>query len=346
MTRFSWLFAATLAMAAGQLMVATGQFHFGAAAMERSDAPTAIRYLTKATALTPTDRRPWQYLGRAYEFQEDWDRAIEAYNRAIALAPWHAITCLNVGRAERSRFLANRLLHFPSRARAIDALLRSVAANAYALEPRLWGGDLAVRASRFDDAQKFYGSVPADLVPTVPWHRAREAWLSALGNAAAARVERSNGDRLEVRELADAAEAAVAGGRPADAIKYAIDATTRFPHEVRGWEELGYLRHAQGDLAGARTAYQHMAALAPTSLTAQLDLAVIALNSHDLAGAERFSGRALALDPESLDAHVMLARLRAAQGRRAEAITEYEWVLSRAPSHPQAQEELRRLKGG
>lgn len=343
---FAFLLGGYLVLAGGRLMVATGEFHFGAAAMDRSDAPTAIAYLTRTTALTPTDRHPFQYLGRAYEFQEDWDRAIEAYGRAWALAPYHAITALNVGRAERSRYLANRVLHFPSRGRAIDALLRCVAINGYAVEPRLWGGDLAVRASRFDDAQKFYGDFPADLAPTVDWHRAREAWLSALGNGAAARMEREAGDRQEVRQLADAAEASAAAGKLEEALAFVREATTRFPREVRGWEELGYIQHTRGDLAGARTAYQQMATLVPDSLTAQLDLAVIALNSHDLAAAERYAARALHIAPDDLNAHVTLARLRAAQNRRAEAIREYEWVLARSPGHPQAREELRRLQGG
>ncbi len=339
-----WL-ALLLCLKAGSLLVSTAEYHFGAEAVDRGDGITSVGRLQKAVALTPENRHPWQYLGRAYEIRGDLENSLLAYRRALALAPWHAITNLNVGRIDRQSYLGLPLLRHGARDRALDALGRALAASPWMTEPRVWGGELSLDAGRMDLAQHFLGDGPPDVPPTPGWHRVRARWLDATGNARGAALERGRAEDLEGRAVLAGAESALQAGNLGEAARVASDVTRRWPRLAAGWEVLGFVLHAQGQAAGARVAFMHLAQLLPDSITAQLNLATIALNARQPAAAERYLGRAMLIDASHPELHLGLARLRLSQGRREEALGEYRRTLTLAPGHPQAAAELARLEG-
>lgn len=341
--RFGAYLALFLLVAAGRTLVGTANLHWGVAAVDRGDGIASERWLDRAVRLMPANRHAWQYLGRSHEIRGDLDRSLQAYERALALGPWHAITWLNVGRLERQRYLDHRILRHGSRNRAVAALRRCVEANPYLLEPRIWGGELAVDAGRGDDAQALLGAHPPDFPGSARWHRTREHWLLAQGNTRAAAIERGKADEYEGREQLAAAERDLAAGRHAAAIRAVERITARLPRFAPAWELIGFAKHQLRDAAGARAAFMRLGELLPDSLTAQLNLAMLALNANQPAAAERYLRRAEAIAPDGADVHLGYARLRVLQGRRAEAIAAYERCLTLRPEHPEAGPELRRL---
>jgi tetratricopeptide (TPR) repeat protein len=60
-------------------------FHLGIALLRRNRTKEAFRYLTAAVSIRKADWRGYTYLGVAYRLDEDWDKAIAAYRRAIEL---------------------------------------------------------------------------------------------------------------------------------------------------------------------------------------------------------------------------------------------------------------------
>ncbi len=343
--RVGFLLAAFLALTAGRTMLATADLHYAMEAIEnRRDGITSEPRLLRAIAMTPANRHAWQFLGRAREIRDELDGSLEAYEQALRLGPHHAITWLNVGRIERQRYLAHRILRHGSRARAIAALRRCVGANPYALEPRIWGGDLAVGAGRGDEAHAFFGVHPPDMSVSSGWHRARQRWLTALGNTRAAGLEGAKADELEAREALAPAEDALRHGRHDEAGRIAAEVGRRWPRFAPAWELLGFVRHQLGDATGARAAFIRLGELLPDSLTAQLNLAVLAINARQPDAAERYLRRAAAIAPDAPEVHLGLARLRASQGRRTDAIAAYERCLQLRPDHPEAAAEQQRLR--
>ena len=337
------LLALFLALQAGRWLVATGYYHFGADCVDRGDGGNGAKWLDRAVRVEAGERHIWQYLGRAYELQRDWNRSLDAYTKALGLAPYHSIAWLNVGRIERERYRAFPLLRHGARDRAVKALLRAVEANPYVLEPRIWGGELALDAGSAREAWRFLGDAPADIGRSADWHRLRARWLEGQGNRRAAALEREKMDAIESGLAIAEAERALDGGRVAEAEKLAREVTRRWPSFPGGWQTLGFILHGQGRAAEARECYMRVARLVPDSLTAQLNLAMIALNARQPAPAERYLNRALAMAPDNPDVHLGIARLRVQQGRLKEAEAEYRRVLAAVPGHPEAAAELGRL---
>jgi tetratricopeptide (TPR) repeat protein len=332
-----------MAMTGGRALVTTVLFFRGAECVDRGDGANGARWLERAVRAEPAERHLWQYLGRAYEFQTDWSRSLEAYNRALALGPHYAIAWLNVGRIERERCRALPLLRHGARHRALDALVHAVRANPYMLEPRIWGGEIALETGDAKQALRLLGEAPPDMAISPEWHRLRVRWLDGQGNHRAAQMEREKAETLEARMALAEAERALNAGRIDEAERRAREVTKRWPSFPGGWETLGFILHGQRRAAEARECYIRVEKLVPDSLTAQLNLAMIALNARQPAPAEKYLRRALAIAPDNADVHLGVARLRTLQGRLKEAEDEYRRVLAAAPNHPQAAAELAAL---
>jgi tetratricopeptide (TPR) repeat protein len=76
---------------------------------------------------------------------------------------------------------------------------------------------------------------------------------------------------------------------------------------------------------------------------ARLTLGKALFGSRDLDGAAEHAERAVALIPLDPEAHHLLGRVRAVQGRMADAVREFERVIELQPQHAEAREYLRRL---
>jgi predicted Zn-dependent protease len=173
------------------------------------------------------------------------------------------------------------------------------------------------------------------------------------------------------------AEALLADGQ-VDAAADQIDTVfARWPNEPDAWIVHGRIRARRGDGAGAAAAYERAMALEPDHERAYLAAAaarqrlgqperaaaaldallrrwpdsvdghyrrgVLALDRRELAVAEQHLARAVALDPDHLDARVRLARTYQAQGRPAKAQALLRDTFDRSGADPWVGEQLFRV---
>jgi Flp pilus assembly protein TadD/O-antigen ligase len=336
-----WLLTALFCLAAGRHLLSTGWFTAGQTAVDRGDFAAAPPALTKAAALSPSNRHVWQYIGRAYELRSDWGPAETAYQRARALGPHHAITMLNIARVLRSRGLAS---NDPGiRRRAIGIFREVVRANPYQVDARVWGAEMAVAAGMIDSAAVFLDDYPADLPFTPEWHRARAKWLASRGDGPGSRREAENALKLETAAMLAAAEEAFGSGRAAAAIAKVRTVLKKQPLNKTAWENLGYYLHSTGRLAEAKSCYERVIALTPGSLPVRLNLAYISMQEKNLNQAGRHVGAALKAAPDSIEAHLATARLCALKRDRPGAAVEYRWILEREPGNAIARAELQKV---
>lgn len=105
--------------------------------------------------------------------------------------------------------------------------------------------------------------------------------------------------------------------------------------DLSSYSRISYLRELHGDTAGAIAAMrQAVAAGNPASegtLWAQVQLGHLYFNSGDWQRAEESYGHALRVRPGYIYALAGVARVRAAQGRYAEAIATYRGIVERLP---------------
>ena len=101
------------------------------------------------------------------------------------------------------------------------------------------------------------------------------------------------------------------------------------PQFAEAWNNLGLARKQQGDRAGAKAAFEAALEQAPpndpanASLAAETcsNLAQLELDDHQLQGAQQWSGRALALDPQN-------AQVQFTKGNVLNALGQYELAAS------------------
>lgn len=101
------------------------------------------------------------------------------------------------------------------------------------------------------------------------------------------------------------------------------------PQFAEAWNNLGLARKQQGDRAGAKAAFEAALEQAPPSDPANASLAAetcsnlaqLELDDHQLQGAQQWSGRALALDPQN-------AQVQFTKGNVLNALGEYELAAS------------------
>jgi hypothetical protein len=97
----------------------------------------------------------------------------------------------------------------------------------------------------------------------------------------------------------------------------------------------GNLRLAQGDRESAAAFYREAVAIDPRHKSALNNLGVIALETHDLAGARFLFEQALLRDPRSGKAHFLLAKTCLAANDVASAKAELAKALAISPSQPE-----------
>jgi tetratricopeptide (TPR) repeat protein len=133
-----------------------------AAPADASAAPGAsgrISSLKTELLRDPENPKLWAALGNAYYDREDWDRAIEAYEKALRKAPKDANVLSDLGAAYRNRGEFRRAIAAFEKARKADAnhwqsLLNLVLVNAFDARD-------AVAAQRFlDELTRRYPEIP------------------------------------------------------------------------------------------------------------------------------------------------------------------------------------------
>ncbi|HEY8240759.1 MAG TPA: tetratricopeptide repeat protein [Kiritimatiellia bacterium] len=117
------------------------------------------------------------------------------------------------------------------------------------------------------------------------------------------------------------------------------------PMSARANTWLGFGAKYRGDLQKAANYFERAAELNPHDTIGLINLGVMYGQTGDYVTAERLLREAARLRPDKADAHWNLALALTAQGRAAEAGAEFRATLKADPSHPQASEMKRMIKG-
>jgi hypothetical protein len=180
------------------------------ARLQAQDPAGAAKILDDITTRDPGNARAWRMLGTARHRAAEYDKALEAYSRALALEPGHPVTLYNMGASWARKGNADRAFEWLGKARATkkydmtvidgDADLASIkddprfaalrpAAADFAdpfVEPtkilREWRGEAA--NDQFGWIARNIGDVDGDKVPDV----VTSAPTKAVGGRAAGRV--------------------------------------------------------------------------------------------------------------------------------------------------------------
>jgi hypothetical protein len=120
----------------------------------------------------------------------------------------------------------------------------------------------------------------------------------------------------------------------------------RRPHDADALVNLGMALVMLGQIDDALPAFHRAVDARPGHGRARLTLARALFGGGDLPGAATHAEVAVTLLPHDPDAHDLLGRTRAAQGRFDDAAIEFRRALQIDPSHAEALANLRRLSGG
>lgn len=119
-----------------------------------------------------------------------------------------------------------------------------------------------------------------------------------------------------------------ASPNPNDALAALLEAERLLPQSAQVQLELGLVRSRLGDPARAAAHFRRATALKPAYAEAFINLGTALLQQRQAEPAAEALREAVRLQPRSTVAHWKLAEALAAQGKPAEAISEYETALS------------------
>lgn len=128
--------------------------------------------------------------------------------------------------------------------------------------------------------------------------------------------------------------------KPAEAVQAFGEAAKLQPKDPEPHLSAGAILERENDLAGAEREYKAALTLAPNSADALVGLANLYLQSKRLPEAEAALRGYLAVESKNGPAHIQLGRVLEAQGKHAEAATEFELGLQLAPDDLNAQRDL------
>jgi len=330
------------------------------ALIERGDLEEAARRLRELEAAHPDDPEIFRLLGEIRRKQGRWDEALAHYRAVVAIVPqdvdalfWIATLSRWKGAvadalAAYERVLAQAPQHVDARlgrARIFlqmerwsdaEADVRAALATAPQSEEaiELWLQVLA-RTRRFDEAEA--------------WIRARQdlpgrdRWLGDLfmargqvADAIAAYIRAlaaAPEDETILRALADAYRMS---GKLEPALQIYRQLARRQPQNAENYFWIGTIARWRGEMRAAEEAFREALRLQPQHLEAQLGLVRIALAQDDLQRAAQGLDRARALDPAHPEVAALRGQLLERQGRRREALQEYQRALERAPGEETA----------
>lgn len=333
--------SAWFAIGAAVSFLANGYYDLGAKSIAAGKARPARIHLEKGAILSPFNRHIWQNLGRSDELGQNWAGAAAAYEKAVRLGPYQAITHLNLGRTEWGWYFSTRdPIHLD---RALASLGEAMRLNPYRSDAREWGGELALAAGRNKAAASFLETFPSGFAftPRLLWLRAK--WLNDVGRAEEALDSMREGDALAAQADIARAENQLASGKFEEAEATARKLAARFPELPVAWEALGYVLSGRGRQKEARDCFARIVSLEPDSLSAHLNMALLSLNLNDLGEARAALEAARRLAPEDPEVRLTLARLLAHEGRLPEAKREYSRLLETDPQNSMARKELEAL---
>ena len=300
------------------------------------DLPGALVDLDRALALEPTNARLYSNRGVLHADRRDWARSLADYDRALELEPGEAkVLCLRGGVRRAAGDLAGALADY-------DRALELDPDEAKAHEGR--GKVLQAQGEGARALEAFARALDLDAnLPDVHVYRGQQR--QQQGDVAGARADYDRAIELDPsfpavwtlrgvlrQDAGDFAGAIVDHARYVELV----------PGDPMGHANLGSARWDAGDLAGAVSDFDRALAIDPEHAQALVNRGdVRALRGEvDLARADFERALRRVDSPKAWRAHLGLARLHAAAGRRTEAQAAVAKALATAPASHRAKVEL------
>jgi tetratricopeptide (TPR) repeat protein len=299
------------------------------------DEVVALKILARTAELAPDLPAVWYALGRARERTGDKPGALEAYDRALRLAPSHKAA------RRRTVQLALAARDFARARRDADRLVADAPRDP---ESHLLAGAVAEKDGRRDDARRAYRAAI-----DAAGGASAEGWL-ALGQ-----LERGAGDPAAARTALRKAlarnpeltSAWLALGKldeslqkPADAERAWRRALAIDPRYAPAWLALGQLHADRARFDDAIGDLQRALAVKPGYAAAELALGATLVHAGRSRDAVATLGALVARDPRSVPGWFNLALALREDGRSEEARSALAKVIALDASHLQARLEL------
>src|SRR5262249_21151242 len=115
------------------------------------------------------------------------------------------------------------------------------------------------------------------------------------------------------------------------------------PEDWTRWNDYGIGLFLQGNLKGARQAFEHVTRIDAANPDGWVNLGRVAVQEGDIEGGRRFLERALQISPSLARANYFLARVLRAEGRYEEAASHLQTVLAQYPRDRVALNDLGRV---
>jgi tetratricopeptide (TPR) repeat protein len=241
----------------------------------------AVAVFNRLKQINPKDPRPYFYSGMALAEAGRWSAAALELDEAVRLDP---------RQLEYLVFQANVLVRLKQRTHAEDVLAVVEKEGTAKLKPSLlWTlSDAYYRLERFNDALRILD-------------------LLAARNPDDPRVDLNRGQIYAVRNELDQAQTAL------------LRSIAKHPGNPLAHFELGKLLHLRGDLPAAKTALLEAVRIEQNDPQYLQKLAAVCLALQEIDEALAYLERAVALDPNSKQAHYSLGQAWRRKGEREKA---------------------------
>jgi tetratricopeptide (TPR) repeat protein len=279
---------------------------------------------------SPKAERAHYNLGNTYKSREEWDKAIQAFKRAIHIQPNFVGSHNNLGlvyakigdleNAEREYLTA--LMIQP---KAIPTLMNL--------------GNLYLRMGRLQLAQEQFQKV-LSINPEIS-----DAYLH-LGDVRAAQGRWQEAEGMYRRALevdprnqdarAQLSEARLRLQEHRDASLREVDLLLeRDPHDYEGWVMRGNILAQKGQIQEAIAAYDRAMGIDPLDFRAYVQKGLALEVAGDLEGAKKEYGKAISMDSGSGMGRVRMASVLLHQGKLQEAEANLQEALRELPHEPE-----------
>ena len=292
-----------------------------AALLRAGKADQAIHALNLAVARVPHDARSYNLLCRVYFQLELWDDAVRLCEKAVNLEPPNSSYHQWLGRAMgRKAEVANPFTAFNLARKVKTEFERAVTLDANNLPARSDLSEFYLEAPGFLGGDKNKAKQQADYVAEHD---------RALASYIYARIQEKQGNTGAEAEY-----------------KKAIAASSQ---PARYWVELAHFYRRTGRLSEMEDAIRHSVAVARAGEASEFDSAALLLHSgRNFAGAAQILRHYVSQDDPSEDgpafrAHYLLGVLLEKQGKKKEAVAEFQTALNMASEYRPAQDALARV---
>lgn len=323
-------------------------------AKRNADYGSAIRMWEDVVAKQEASPRPLMLrsralsnLGEAYGDAEQWEKSIDALNRALNAGKFPAKVHANLARA----YIANQNL-----SKAAEHASQAIAMEPKDARVRQQAGLIAAQAGNMELAEQYFREAadldPADVVVQTNLGRCLLMRAATVGNSQdATSIEQKKDSLADAAKLFSKAIASdpsqelayegligvsVEQGDFEKAEQLAMELLQRFPETPERWELLGNIHSAKGDLLNAVRWWEKAAIADKPPRMVNFRLGNYHRSEGKLSIAAKYYEREVNVDPSNIDALNNLAG-SLAQSNPQMAIRYFERVLVMAPEYLQAE---------